>query len=346
MDAFTHSLAGVVIARAAFEPSLGKWGVITGVAVALLPDIDFLLKFVNKQLYIKYHRSFANSIFLIIPLSLFWGCLFNWFSGLHNFPAFAVLTFTVLCSHVFFDTLNPFGTMIFAPFSNYRFSWDLVYIVDLIFTSLLLFPLIASYIWPDYCRFICLAGLICVFLYIGFRFINHTRARQHNQRYIETNQLKAANFASLPTHFSPFRWHNLIETKDYIYKSGVNTSKNRHSRHGDNGDNNRNEDYKIWPKISYQVPLENSTWIQKALELPEVKTYLWFARFPVMKYHGFVQNTHRIAFYDHRFDGYKGKLPFVYVVDFYPDGQLSSQYFHRNWDLRRLAKDLRKSGVQ
>jgi len=346
MDAFTHSLAGVVIARAAFEPSLGKWGIITGVAVAILPDVDFLLKFVNKQLYIKYHRSFANSIFFLIPLSLFWGCLFNWFSGLHNFPAFAGLTFTVLCSHIFFDTLNPFGTMIFAPFSNYRFSFDLVYIVDLIFTSLLLFPLIASYIWPSYSRFICFAGLASIFLYIGFRFINHTRARQHNQQYIEANQLKAANFASLPTHFSPFRWYNLIETKDYIYKSGVNTS-NRHSRHGDdkNGDD-KNRDYKIWPKISYQDPGESSTWIQKALDLPEVKTYLWFARFPVMKYHGFIQNTHRIAFYDHRFEGYKGKLPFVYVVDFYSDGQLSSQYFHRNWDLRRLAKDLRKSTVQ
>jgi len=342
MDAFTHSLAGVVIARAAFEPSLGKWGIITGIAVALLPDVDFLLKFVNKQLYIKYHRSFANSIFFIIPLSLFWGCLFNWFSGLHKFPAFAALSFIVLCSHVFFDMLNPFGTMILAPFSNYRFSLDLVYIVDLIFTSLLLFPLIASYMWPDYSRVICYGGLVCVFLYIGFRFINHSRARLHNQEYIRENQLEAANFASLPTHLSPFRWYNLIETRDYIYKSGVNTS-NRHRRAEDA---NNKGDYKIWPKISYQAPGENSTWVQKALELPEVKTYLWFARFPVLKYQGFIQNTHRIAFYDHRFEGYKGKLPFVYVVDFCPDGQLSSQYFYRNWDLRTLAKDLRKTGVR
>ncbi|MEW5800539.1 MAG: metal-dependent hydrolase [bacterium] len=335
MDAFTHSLAGVVIARAAFEPSLGKWGVITGVAVALLPDVDFLLKFVNKQLYIKYHRSFANSVFFIIPLSLFWGGMFNWFSGLHNFPAFFTLAFTVLCSHVFFDILNPFGTMIFAPFSNYRFSLDLVYIIDLVFTSLLLFPLIASFIWPDYSRLICLASLACVFLYIGFRFLNHTRARRQNQHYIETNQLSAANFASLPTHLSPFRWHNLIETDQYIYKSGVNTS-NR-SSHGD---------YKILPKISYQAPGINSAWIQKALDLPEVKTYLWFARFPVLKYHGFVQNTHRLAFYDYRFEGFKGKLPFVYVVDFFPDGNLSSHYFHRNWDLRTLARDLKKPSVQ
>lgn len=333
MDAFTHSLAGIVIARAAFEPSLGKWGVITGVAVSLLPDVDFLLKFVNKQLYIKYHRSFANSLFCLIPLSLFLGLLFNWLSGLHKFPAFAILAFITLASHIFFDTLNPFGTMIFAPFSNYRFSWDVVYIVDIIFTSLILFPLIASYIQPKYSRSICIGSLVCVSLYIIFRFINHNRACRHNQHYIRANRLKAAKSASLPTHFSPFRWRNLIETEDYIYKAGINTLTHRCGH----------KNYQMWPKVSYQSSRENSAWIRKAMELPEVKTYLWFARFPVMRYHGLIQNTHRISFYDYRFEGYKGKLPFVYVVDFNPDGQVSSQYFHRNWDLRRGIRGSRNA---
>ena len=147
MDAFTHGLAGAVIAGATFEPSLGKWAVITGVTVALLPDIDFLLKFINKKLYINYHRGFANSIFLLIPFSFFWGYFFNRISGLHLYFHFVGLTFLVLASHIFFDALNPFGTMIFAPFSNYRFSWDAVYIVDFVFIGLLLFLLIASFIF-------------------------------------------------------------------------------------------------------------------------------------------------------------------------------------------------------
>lgn len=334
MDAFTHGLAGAVIAGATFEPSLGKWAVITGVTVSLLPDIDFLLKFINKKLYIKYHRGFANSIFFLIPFSLFWGYFFYWISGLHLYFHFVGLTFLVLLSHIFFDTLNPFGTMIFAPFSNYRFSWDAVYIVDFVFSGLLLFPLIASYVWATYSQRICFISLASLGLYILFRFINHAQANRHNKQYIEANQLEAENFASLPSHRSPFRWNNLIETEDYIYKGGVNILE----RQGFNGH------YRSWPKFNYQDSDENSAWIQKALELPEVKTYLWFARFPVTKYHGLVQNIHRVAFYDFRFEGYKGKLPFVYIVDFYPDGQLRGQRFHRNWDLRILTKN--RKGIE
>jgi len=337
MDALTHGIAGVVIARATFEPSLGKWATITAVAVSLLPDVDFLLKFINKRLYIKYHRSFANSLFCLVPLSLFLGFIFNRICGLHSFPSFTALTFITLGSHVFFDTLNPFGTMIFTPFSNYRFSWDVVYIVDPIFTSLLLFPLIVSYIQPQYSRLICIGSLVSLSFYITLRFINHARARRYNQQYIRDKGLKASRFASLPTHFSPFRWWNLIETEDYIYKAGISTLNQRRGQE---------ENYQMWPRVICQSPWESSAWIRKALELPEVKTYLWFARFPVMKYHGFIQNTHRIAFYDYRFEGYKGKLPFVYVVDFHPDGQVSSQYFHRNWDFLRWARDLRKTTAQ
>ncbi len=327
MDAFTHMLAGAVIAKATFEPSLGKWGIISGVAVAILPDIDFLLKFINKKLYIKYHRSLANSIFFLLPLSLFWAYVFNSLSGLHNFSHFALLSFLVYCSHIFFDTLNPFGTMIFAPFSNYRFSWDAVYIVDLLFSGLLFFPLIASYVFPHYSRSICYAGLVSLGIYIIFRFINHAKANHKNRQYIKANKLKSDNFASLP-HLSPFRWKNIIETEKHIYKGGVNVLKPQHS---DNC-------YKSWPKYSHQNPDEKSDWIQKALELPDVKVYLWFARFPVMKYQGMIDDMHRVAFYDYRFEGFKGKLPFVYVVDFYSNGQVCNQQFSRNWDLRTFIK--------
>jgi inner membrane protein len=331
MDAFTHGLAGAVIARAAFEPALGKWGLVTGIVVALLPDIDFSLKFINKRWYIKYHRSFANSIFFLIPISLFWGSIFHWISGLHRLPYFIGLTFLVLCSHIFFDTLNPFGTMIFAPFSNYRFSLDVVYLVDFVFSSLLFFPLMASYIWPSHSSLICYGSLISLALYIIFRFMNHAQANKHNRHYIEANQLKSNNFASLPTYHSPFRWNNLIETSDCIYKGGINTLERKAYR----------STYRSWPKYSHMNQDENFTWIQRALELPQVKTYLWFARFPVMRYQGFIHNSHRVALYDFRFDGFKGRLPFVFIVDFHPSGRVRTQGFHRNWNFQLLLKQKR-----
>lgn len=329
MDAFTHVITGAVIAKAVFEPTLGHWGLITGAVVGLLPDIDFLLKFINKNLYIKYHRSITNSIFFVLPFALLWGYLFNRLSGLHLITSFTSLSLVVLLSHIFLDTLNPFGTMIFTPFSDYRLSLDIAYLVDLPLTSIVLFPLLASSALPDHSQFLARLSLTLLVFYILFRFHSHFLADWYNRQFIQAHNLVTTNYASLPTHRSPFHWNNIIETDEWIYKAGFNIFHQQ----------NLDDLYKCWPKYSHCGTDEKSTWIQRALELPEVKTYLWFARFPVMRYQGLVQDTHRVAFYDYRFDGYKGKLPFVYIVDFSPDGQVSDQHFHKNWDFSSLLKE-------
>ena len=48
-------------------------------------------------------------------------------------------------SHIFLDVITSFGTMVWSPLNYSRPAWDLVFIVDLTFTSLALMPQLASW---------------------------------------------------------------------------------------------------------------------------------------------------------------------------------------------------------
>ena len=53
MDPLTHGLAGAVIAKAGFSRSIGKWGSITGIIVAVLPDSDFILRLFGVETFLN-----------------------------------------------------------------------------------------------------------------------------------------------------------------------------------------------------------------------------------------------------------------------------------------------------
>jgi hypothetical protein len=72
---------------------------------------------------------------------------------------------------------------------------------------------------------------------------------------------------------------------------------------------------------------DNSPWVEKALELEEVKMFFWFARFPIVRDRGFVGGNRRVEFFDLRFGSIKQRRPFVYAVDYDEAGRVVFQGF-------------------
>ena len=67
-----------------------------------------------------------------------------------------------------------------------------------------------------------------------------------------------------------------------------------------------------------------------SLVLADVKTFLWFARFPIVRYESADNGQHRITFFDLRFGGIQKRKPFLYEVVFDPEGRIIYQGFR--WD--------------
>ncbi|HVP78268.1 MAG TPA: metal-dependent hydrolase [Thermodesulfobacteriota bacterium] len=335
MDSMTHILTGGVIARAIDDKKLGAWGTIAGLAVGFFPDTDFVLGLFDRKFYLEYHRDFTHSLILAPFYALFFSWVFVKLSKRPHFWSYYKICLPVLVSHVLLDLFTSYGTMIFSPFSEHRYAWDLVFVIDFIFSGIVIFPLTASLFWKRRSRLFCGGALIGLTAYVFFCWMQHGRALELTKTFAHHLEKKVLKTASLPQPLSPFRWANYIETKDRVYQGFVDLLRKEppesvrpHSRSIFKKLNNlyyppEKSQYRSWTK------LQNSPWVEKALATEGVRFYYWFARFPVVKSVNSNDGRHRVEFMDLSFLLPGIRTPFVYYLEFDDSGKMLSEGFER-----------------
>lgn len=299
-----------------------------------MPDIDWPLYLLgDKLLLVKYHRWILNSIFCIPLFALILAYIFVKISHIKRFWVFFWICAFALLSHLFLDLITSYGTMIFSPLSNRRFWLDLVFIIDPSFTAILLIPLILCYFLKRWTTLICSLSLILLTLYIGLCGIYHHRAVKSAHRFIKESNIEYKKMASLPQPTSLFKWLNLIETQDMVYQGYLDFLRKPGKRskiYSDSFWDRLFSKYNSPQEVRYRSfkKLPPSPWIQKALTLDEVTDFYEFARFPIARYRK-IGGHHFVKFVDLRFSTPGMRNPFIYVVEFSPEGHLIRQGFRR-----------------
>ena len=341
MDSLTHTLTGLAIAKAVDDERIGGWGSVAGLAMGFFPDTDFALGLFNRRFYLEYHRDFTHSLILLPIYALFFSWLFVRISKHPYFWSFYKICLSVLLSHVVLDLLTSYGTMIFSPFFEHRYAWDLIFIVDVIFSGIIVIPLMVSFFWKRKARWLCRGSLMALSAYIFFCGVQHGRALNLTETFAKTLNVEIVEIASLPQPLSPFRWSNYVETRQNVYQGFVDFL--RRSPQPLKGDPH---DVRSSPSLSerlrklnqlYQPPgavrytcharWNGSPWVDKALATEGVQFYYWFARFPVVKSVQSNNGTHRVEFMDVRFSVPGIRLPFLYYVEFDESGRVRSEGF-------------------
>jgi len=202
MDPLTHAISGIALARALPRKPI-SWRQTAWLALlTMAPDIDILLRLDSDILYLQHHRGITHSL-LLLPL---WGWLLHaWLrrtAGLH-----AGWIAAALALHILFDVITAFGTMVWAPFSDWRAALDLVFIIDPLFTACLLLPLLAASLWRSYAR---LLGMLSLGLAVGYLLLAGW-SHQQALAIARAQQPHAIRHAALPMPFSPFRWQLIAE---------------------------------------------------------------------------------------------------------------------------------------
>lgn len=344
MDNITHALTGGIIAKAIDDKKTGNWGMIAGITMGYFPDIDFILGLFNRQFYIQYHRDFTHSLILIPLYSIFFSWFFNRISKKNHFFEFYKIILSALLSHVILDLFTSFGTMIFSPFYEKRFSWDLLFIIDLIFSGIIFLSFILSLIFIKNAKWICRGSIIGVTLYVFFCFFQHEKAIELGKKFSTGLKEEIIEIASLPQPLSPFRWANYIETEGNIYQGFIDlgkkeklepidfekslSPKNSFFERLKDLDNlyypRENVKYKRFPKLI------DSPWVDIALKTEGIKFYFWFARFPVVKSVNSNNGRHRVEFIDLRFFISTFRMPFTYYIELDEEGRILSEGFVDN----------------
>lgn len=139
MDTLTHALLGAALGQAAFGRRLGWRATVVGVVGAELPDMDFFIRSASDPLLnVELHRHFTHS-FVFSPVVAFVAALPWCFRAEFKAQRLALfLCGLVACwSHILLDACTSYGTQFLVPFSQHRFGWDFISIVDPLFTGAL-----------------------------------------------------------------------------------------------------------------------------------------------------------------------------------------------------------------
>ena len=174
----------------------------------MLPDLDFL--FIGSRLaYLRDHRSWTHS-FLVMPfLALAVALLARVFARRARLTTLWLFAAVGVTSHILFDWITSFGTMFWTPISRHRYSLDWVFILDPIFTGILLLSLAGVLLLRPRARRVAAAGSVLLFLYIAFCAVLHAKALSTWKRMDASPP--GARVAVLPQFLSPFRWLGLWE---------------------------------------------------------------------------------------------------------------------------------------
>ena len=184
MDILTHAAMGAAMAAGAVSlcDRGGKSVLATrrlaagiGAFAGLLPDADALIQSGGDALLVlDYHRHFTHAL-AFVPLGALVAALLLWPFMRRRIDA-GTLYLCCLAGylpHPLLDACTSYGTHLWLPFSQSRAAWNLIAVVDPIFTLLLAVPLYLFLRRADSKAVVW--GLALVFAYFSLAFLQQQR---------------------------------------------------------------------------------------------------------------------------------------------------------------------------
>lgn len=146
MDVVTQGILGATVAQSVSRKGHVRLATLIGLVSGVIADSDvFIQSSSDPLLALEYHRHFTHSI-LFIPVGALVAFVLLWPFLREKLPLrylYLYCFFGYLLSG-FIDACTSYGTYLLWPVSDARISWNIISIVDPVFTSLLLLGVVAG----------------------------------------------------------------------------------------------------------------------------------------------------------------------------------------------------------
>jgi len=296
VDPLTHAISGAALARAFPKEKLPTQQLVLIILLAMAPDSDIVLRLISDPLYLQHHRGLTHSL-LMLPL---WGWLIFSLSSrqVKQNPAMPKLIGLALLLHISLDVITTYGTMLLAPVSDKRFSFDLVFIIDPLFSLCLLIPLLLGFIWKRQLRSLSILSFVAALAYLTLAYSNQQQAIELTKKAYPD----AIAYHALPMAFSPFNWQLIATYPNHYARAAVNLKPDFPGLAPLFDDafvttllstKIRDANHIVWQELPAMHTVTNVE------QLPGTAFYAWFTRFPVL----LRQDSESIDFGDLAFGG-------------------------------------------
>jgi len=139
MDTITQIALGTTIAEAFFRQKLGKRALLFGAFCGWFPDIDVFFHPTGSWEGLAAHRGITHSLLCLPLFAPMLGEIGFRYGKKGNRSTWIHLAFWSLITHPLLDVCTSYGTQLFAPLSNHRYSTDAIAIIDLFYSIPLLY---------------------------------------------------------------------------------------------------------------------------------------------------------------------------------------------------------------
>jgi inner membrane protein len=269
MDSLTQIVLGAACGEAILGKKIGNKALLFGAIGGTIPDLDV---FVGRWIYsneieiMAFHRGFMHSILFSITAALFLGWfvfrLYDSGKRLHttNLKDWIWLFFLSLFTHPILDCFTPYGTQLFAPFSNYRVAFNNIAVVDPLYTMPFLISLIVMMFYnrnSDKRSFWLKMGVGISSVYMLLTLVNKIYIDSIYKKSLEVNNIAFERFQTQPSIFNNILWYGIAETKDSYYVGFYSIFDSASIV----------QDWKRLPKNHELIPKNN----------PDINTLAWFS---------------------------------------------------------------------
>lgn len=299
MDTLTHALSGALLARAtAPSPAANviplRRRVALGALAAAFPDSDVVVSWMSPLSYLYHHRGVTHSLVMLAvwALLLAWLCTKIWPRLESTGPGwrayFGIISWGI-AAHIAGDWITSFGTMVFAPLSDWRAALSTTFIIDLWFSGIIIAGLLASWVWRR-SRWPAVAGLAALCGYVVLQFALQQQAIAFGEQYASRAGVSGARVSALPRPVSPFNWMVVVEEDARYHYSLISLS-----RRAPPPPLAADAGFLTRMGAAY-MPLAHAAWVQterygavpqamlarEVLAHPQFAFFRWFAMYPAL----------------------------------------------------------------
>lgn len=314
---FTHSFIGLPLFAAALawltrwllrrrgqeSPSLGLLFVLYAVGIASHIVLDAMTTFGTRIWNPISSERVAWDLLVIIDFS---------FTGIVLFPQIAAWVYRDATKSagraremwaVF--SLSALAVWKIAQAAGFPFSIWTVPAISLLLAVLFFLPTQGGWgsdvLRSSWCR----AGVYAAVAYIFACGVAHHAALERVRAFAAENHIAVERLGALPLPPSLLHWNGLIRSPNGVYEARFDLRDPR------------------LPGFRFAADSPLNRYVETARELPDIRTYLWFARFPTIQYSR-NDDEEIIDFRDLRFIGprNRGSTPFTFRVILNPEGKL------------------------
>jgi len=221
MDPVTHALVGAAVGYACGGRTLGRHAAGLGALAGLVPDLDnFISSESDPLIYVEYHRHFTHS--LLFSFAGAWLPMVPWLMR----PEFRsrwrlmwLCAWLAYLSHCLLDASTTWGTQLFWPFARTRVSWDVIAIVDPMFTLALGVVLAFAIVRQKHRAAI--VGLGIALAYLAFGTLQHARASAVQRKAARQRQHSIERAQVMPTLANNIVWRSVYLTEGKIHSDRI-----------------------------------------------------------------------------------------------------------------------------